>query len=448
MPLTVPRPSNPFSSTLMLVAGFAGLIILGTIFLIFPISSSTGQFTSPIDALFTATSAVCVTGLVVVDTGTYWSTFGQLVLLVLFQLGGLGFISGATVLLMAFAGRFGLRERLVINESMGLDRLGGLLGVVTKVAMFSLVIEIAGAMTFYFHWLTSGDGSASFWKAVFHSVSAFNNCGMDLFGDFQSVIGFREDTLFILVTAIMVILGSTGYVVIADLLSKRKFIRLTLDSKLVLLITFALLVGGTLFLFGMEYNNPATLGPLSVPQKLLTAFFQSVVPRTAGFTAVDLAGFRAISLFMVISLMFIGGSSGSTAGGIKTNTFGVLLMTALNTIRGKTDIQAFGRQINKETVNRAVTLTLFYVVMAGIVFLLLSISEVFAIEKIFFETISALSTVGLSTGITPDLSLSGRVVITFAMFAGRLGPLVVMATIGRRRPMFNIDYPHENIRLG
>jgi trk system potassium uptake protein len=447
LPFKVSKPSNPFSSTLLLVAGFAGLILLGSIFLIFPISSSSGQFTSPVNAFFTATSAVCVTGLTVVDTGTYWSTFGQVILFILIQLGGLGFITGATVLLMAFAGRFGLRERLVITESMGLDRLGGLLGVVGKVAVFSLVIEAAGASIIYFRWLAT-DGTASLWKAVFHSVSAFNNCGMDLFGGFRSVSGFQGDTLFLVVTAILVILGSTGYVVIADIISKHRFNKLTMDSKVVLLVTLVLLAAGMFFILGLEFSNPATLGPLSIPRKILVAFFQSVMPRTAGFTAIDIGGLKSITLYFILFLMFIGGASGSTAGGIKVNTFGVLLMTVVSTLKGKTRIDAFGRQLTNETVLRSLTLFLFYLGAACLIILVLSFTEQFSIEKVFFETFSALSTVGLTAGITPDLSPAGRVIIIFAMFIGRLGPLALMATLGRRRPMVDIEYPHETIRLG
>jgi trk system potassium uptake protein len=446
--LKVPKPGNPFSSTLMLVSGFAALIILGMVLLMLPVSSSSGQFTSPLNALFTATSAVCVTGLTVVETGVYWSTFGQVVLLALFQIGGLGFITGATVLLMAFTGRFGLRERLVVTESMGLERLGGLLGVVAKVALFSLIIEAAGAAVFYFHWLAAGDKSASLWTAIFHAVSAFNNCGMDIFGKGNSMAAFSGDALLLLVTALLVVLGSTGYVVIANMIAKRRFIKFSLDTKIVLVLTLALLVLGTLFFLGAEFSNPATLGPLSFPRKLLVAFFQAVVPRTAGFTAVDIAGLKQITLFFVLLLMFIGGAAGSTAGGLKVNTFGVLLMTVAGTLQGKSKIEAFGRQLTVETVYRAFTLFVFYLGVAGLVILALSITEVFPIDKIFFETVSALSTVGLSAGITPGLSIAGRLVIVFAMFIGRLGPLVLMATLSRRRPGADLEYPHETIRLG
>jgi trk system potassium uptake protein len=446
--LKVPRASSPFSSTLLLVSGFAVLIILGTVLLMLPVSSSSGQFTSPLTALFTATSAVCVTGLTVVETGAYWSTFGQVVLLVLIQIGGLGFITGATVLLMAFTGRFGLRERLVVTESMGLERLGGILGVVAKVALFSLIIEAAGAAVFYFHWLVTGDNTTTLWTAVFQSVSAFNNCGMDIFGKYNSMTAFSGDALLLLVTALLVVLGSTGYVVIANMIGKRRFVKFSLDTKIVIVMTLALLVLGTLFILGAEFSNPATLGPLSFPRKLLVAFFQSVVPRTAGFTVVDIAGLKQITLFFVLLLMFIGGAAGSTAGGLKVNTLGVLVMTVAGTLRGKSKIEAFGRQLSVETVYRAITLFVFYLGAAGLVILVLSITEDFPIDKIFFETFSALSTVGLSAGVTPGLSIAGRFVIIFAMFIGRLGPLVLMATLGRRRPVADLEYPHETIRLG
>lgn len=448
IPFAIPKPNNPLSTTLFLVYGFAGLIALGAILLILPVSSSSGHFTPPLDALFTATSAVCVTGLVVVDTGTYWSTFGQGVLLALFQIGGLGFITGATLLLLAIGGKFGLKERLVISESMGLDRLGGVLGVVAKVAIFSLTVEGIGAAIFYFRWLAAGDTETSLWTAVFHAVSAFNNCGMDIFGNFKSLSAYQGDAIILLSTAFLVILGGISYVVVADLFRNRGFIKLSLDSKIVLVATLSLLILGTLFYLAAEYSEPLTLGQLSFPEKILVAFFQSVTPRTAGFTAVDVGSIRQVTLFFTMVLMFIGGAAGSTAGGVKVNTLGVLAVTVRSLVRGRGNIEVFGRQLTKDNVFRAVTLSFFYLGSVGIVALALSITETFPFDNILFETFSALGTVGLTTGITPDLSIAGRLIIIIAMFAGRLGPIALMATLVRREQPADMDYPRETIRLG
>jgi trk system potassium uptake protein len=446
--LKIPRPANPLSSTLLLVYGFGALIILGTILLVLPVSSNSSQVTSPVNAFFTAVSAVCVTGLVVLDTGTYWSSFGQAVLFSLFQIGGFGFIVGATLLLLAIGGRLGLKERLTVSESLGLDQLGGVLGIVVKLAVFSLFVEGIGAVIFYYHWTITANPGVSFWQAVFHAASAFNNCGMELFGNYQSLTGHQGDAITLLITALLVILGGTGYIVIADSIRHRSFRKVSLDSKVVLTVTFSLLIAGTLFYLIAEYSRPATLGTLPFGQKVLVAFFQSVTARTAGFSAINVDGLAQISLFFSMFLMFIGGAAGSTAGGIKVNTLGVLAMTALSLVKGRGNIEAFGRQLTHQTVYRAITLFLVYLGIVGLIIIALSITEVFPFDKLLFETFSAMSTVGLSTGITPDLSSAGKIIISFAMFMGRLGPLALMAWLVQRQRMSDMDYPHENIRLG
>jgi trk system potassium uptake protein len=448
LPILVPKTTNPFSTMVLLVYCFGAVILTGTIFLMLPISNRIGSFTSPIDALFTAVSAVCVTGLVVVDTGTYWSTFGQAVLLVLFQIGGFGFITVTTIVLIAIGGKFGLRERLAVSESLGLERLGGILGIVVKIAIFSLIVEGIGAVLFYIHWLIVGETNASLWTAVFHAVSAFNNCGMDIFGNYQSLIGYQNDTSLLILTAVLIYLGSIGYVVVMEYTRRRNFFKLSLDSKLVIIVSVSLIALGTLFYFISEYSNPGTLGPLSVPQKITVAFFQSVSPRTAGFAAVDVASFRQVTLFFTMLLMFIGGASGSAAGGIKVNTFGIILLTIISSLRGRSSIEAFGRQVSKTIVFRAVTLTFIFVLTVGVASALLSVTEDFPLESLLFETFSAMSTVGLSTGITPDLSVAGRLIVTVTMFIGRLGPLLLVAFLVKRHQISDIEYPSDNIRIG
>ena len=302
--------------------------------MIFPISSASGEYTSPVNALFTATSAVCVTGLIVVDTGTYWSTFGQGVLFALIQIGGIGFIVGATLLLFAIGGKFGLRDRLVISETIGVDQIGGVLGLVWKVAAFASILEVIGMLIFYFRWNALGDVSTSWWTAIFHATSSFNNCGMDLFGGYKSLTG-QGDFVILLVTALLCVAGSTGFIVFADFFRKLSFRKMTLDSKIVLIFSAVLIAAGTIFYLIAEYNNQNTLGLLPFHQKLLLAFSQSITSRTAGFSAMDAGGWLQISLVFTMFLMFIGGATGSVAGGIKVNTFGVLILTVIRVCRGQ-----------------------------------------------------------------------------------------------------------------
>jgi trk system potassium uptake protein len=444
----VPKPTNPLSSTILLAYTFAGLVILGAILLILPVSSNSGQSTSFLDALFTATSAVCTTGLVLHDTLDYWSTFGQAVLLVLFQIGGAGYIAGTTLLILAIGGKFGLTEKLIISESLGIDRLGGVLGVVVQVLLFSLFLEAIGVVIFYFHWAAGGNPSLSLWTAVFHAASSFNNCGMDLFGHNASLSGFASDPITLLTTCVLVVFGGISYVVIIDIIRRRRFSKMSLDSKVVLVATLVLLVISTVFIFVIEYASPQTLGPLSLPQKWLVAFTQAVVPRTAGFSIINVGQLKEITLFFTIFLMFIGGSAGSTAGGLKVNAAGVIFLTVINTLRGNENVSAFGRQITREIIQRAVTLFTVYLGMVSLVCLALSLTESFPVDKILFESVSAMGTVGLSTGITPDLSTTGRIIITITMFIGRLGPLTLMAVLAHRQHAAIVEYPHETVRLG
>lgn len=447
IPIRGPEPGSTLSSALLLVYGFAGIILLGGGLLILPISSRSGQFTSPVDAIFTATSAVCVTGLVVVDTGTYWSTFGQVVLLVLFQIGGLGFITGATLILLATRRGLGLRQRLLISDALGVERLGGIVGVVMRVAVFSVLTEAVGALIFYLRF-SSIAVQAPLWKAVFHAVSAFNNCGMDIFGNFKSLLDFQGDAIVLLVTAALIILGGLGFLVVEDTISNRGPAHASLESKLVLSVTAALLVAGTLFYLVAESGNPQTLGPLQFPQKLLVSFFQSVTPRTAGFSAINITGLKEVTLLFTMFLMSIGGASGSVAGGIKVNTFGILLVTALSSVGGREQAGIFGREFNNQNIHRALTLLLFYFGIVGVAILALSVTESFPLDRFLFETFSALSTVGLTDGVTPGLSVAGRLIIILTMFAGRLGPLTFATLLVHRQQPVSIGYPHEAVRIG
>jgi len=433
---------------MLLIYGFAIIIGIGTLLLLLPVSTKTGQVTSPINALFTSTSAVCVTGLVVVDTGTYWSSFGQAVILVLIQIGGFGFMTSATLFLLILVRRIGLRERMLIGESMGLTRLGGLVNLVRKIALFTIVIEIIGAALLYIRFSIDNPTGTAIWKSVFQSVSAFNNAGFDILGNFMSLSSYQGDTLVILVTAALIILGGISFLVVADLFRIRRLSRISLDSKLVLYTTGALLALGMIVILFTEFNDSDTLGFLSLPQKLLNAFFQSVTARTAGFSTINMANVADYALFFTMLLMFVGGAAGSTAGGIKVNTFGMVVATIWSTVRGKENAGAFNKEFTIQQINRALTIIMLSLGFITVIVFLLTITEDFRFLDLLFETTSAFGTVGLSTGITPALSTAGRLIITFTMFIGRLGPLALALSLLQRQRPGTYRYPKEVIRIG
>jgi trk system potassium uptake protein TrkH len=444
----IPRPKTGRSSSIVLIYGFAGTIVIGTILLILPIASKAGQLTPLVDALFTATSAVCVTGLVVLDTADYWSGFGQAVILAMIQIGGFGFMTSATLFLLAFGRRIGLRERLIIGESMGLARLGGIVKIVKQMAIFTACIEITGAAIFYIRFSTENSVGVSVWRSVFQAVSAFNNAGFDIFGSFRSLASYQGDSLVLLVTAALIFLGGISFLVLSDLFRARGFTELSLDSRIVLLTTVSLLALGTIVMLLTEFRDPDTIGALPVPQKLLNAFFQSVTARTAGFSTVNMANVADYALFFTMLLMFVGGASGSTAGGIKVNTFGVIIATVWSAIRGKEHAGAFGREFSAQQIHRALAVAMLALALLSLVVFLLTVTEDFRFLDILFETVSAFGTVGLSTGITPGLSVAGRLIVTATMFVGRLGPLALVLSLIQHQHPANYRYPQGMVRIG
>jgi trk system potassium uptake protein TrkH len=435
-------------STTVIAYGFAAVILIGTLLLMLPVATTNGTAAHPTTALFTSSSAVCVTGLAVVDTADYWSPFGEGVILFLIQIGGFGFMTTATLVLLALGRRIGLRERLLIKEAMGVNQLGGVVRIVRQMLFFTIIAEVLGAALIYLRLSTQFPHGQALWKSIFHSISAFNNCGFDLYGGFRSLSDFQTDPLVILTTAGLIILGGISYMVISDVLRKRGFIHLSLDSKMVITTTIFLLALGTIVLLLTEMNNSATLGPLSLPQKILNAFFHAVTPRTAGFASLNIGSFAVYSLFFTMILMFVGGASGSTAGGIKVNTFGLLIATIISTLRGNENPTAFQREINTEQIQRALTLVILAVVFIFIMVFCLTITENMRFVDLLFETISAFGTVGLSTGITPLLSTAGRFLIILTMFVGRIGPLTLILSLTLRQRGSDFSYPKEAVRIG
>lgn len=409
----------------ILVIGFAVIIGVGAVLLSMPVSTANGQGLPLVDALFTATSATCVTGLVVVDTGTYFSVFGQIVIMALIQVGGLGFMTMATLIALVFRKRISLRERLVLQEAMNQGSMEGIVRLVRRVILYSLTIELVAACLFAIRWSFDYSAGRAVYMGLFHAVSLFNNAGFDLIGEFRSLMPYADDILVNVVAMSLIVLGGIGFIVMADIMEFRRKRKLSLHTKVVLSMTAFLIVFGAIVIFIFEFTNPRTLGTLGGQGKVLASLFQSVTPRTAGANTLDIAGLRQATQFFIIILMFIGASPGSTGGGIKTTTFTTLLGAMIAMIRGKEDIVLFRHRLAKDRIFKAITLTLVALFLVVFMAMLLSMTEDHSFLMILFEVTSAFGTVGLSMGLTPDLTIFGKIIIMLTMFAGRLGPITL-----------------------
>ncbi|MDI6600842.1 MAG: TrkH family potassium uptake protein [Thermoanaerobacteraceae bacterium] len=435
--------------TRVVVFSFGVLIIIGTILLMLPISSKTGETTPFINALFTSTSAVCVTGLVVVDTGTYWSTFGQLVILGLIQAGGLGTMTIVTLFALLMGRKISLRERLTIQEAYNQYSMEGIVRLVREIMGITAIIEGTGAIVLILRFMRDMPPLKAAYYGIFHAVSAFNNAGFDLMGDFKSLTGYVDDFTVNLTVMLLIIIGGIGFTVIVDVLRQKKFKKLTLHSKLVITMTVFLILAGAGSFFLLEYNNPGTMKPLDMSGKVLASLFQSVTPRTAGFNTISEADMTIASKFITIILMFIGASPGGTGGGIKTSTFGVILFTVLSIIDGRDDTELYQKRIPQFVVYRS--LGIIFISMCVIIgtTLVLSIVQQSDFITELFESTSAFGTVGLSLGLTTELTTVGKAFIIFNMYAGRVGPLSLALAIGQRRKNIRgYKYPEEKIIVG
>ncbi|MBX3030165.1 MAG: Trk family potassium uptake protein [Chloroflexi bacterium] len=447
------RPRRrPVAPGRLLIIAFLVLIAIGTVLLALPISARDGEWTPLLDAWFTATSAVCVTGLVVVVTADHWSGFGQVVLLLLVQLGGFGIMTGSTLVLMLLGRgrRIGLHDRLVAQQTTGELRLGGVLGVVRMVALFTLAAEAIGAVALTVGFLASGQADGPFeavWWGVFHAVSALNNAGFDLIGA-ESLAPFQGDWLVLGPIAVLIVIGSLGFAVVADVASRRRWWRLSVESKLVLLTTAVIIGLGTLAFIGLEWDSPRTLGALPVEERPSAALFEVIALRTAGFSTLPTAALLQVTLFVLMAMMFIGGASGSTAGGIKVNTFSLLLAAIVSTVRGDPAASAFGRRFSQDLVNRAMAVALLSLAFLFLTALALNVATPLPFVNVLFETISALGTVGADSGVTPTLDPAGRVIVIAAMFIGRLGPLTLVLVLAARARPVAYRHAEESIRIG
>ncbi len=431
-----------------LIYGFLTLIALGTVLLWLPISTASSQFSPFIDALFTATSAVCVTGLVVVDTGTYWSYFGQSVILLLIQAGGFGIMTGTTLILIGLGRKVGLQQRAATGETLGQPQLGGLLSLVKRMGIFVLIAEVLGALVFFARFAAQVPILTAARRAVFHAVSAFNNAGFDVFGSFHSMQDYQGDFVVVLGTAVLIISGGISFVTLHNVYAARGPGRVSPDSKIVLTVTAALLLLGWLFTLLTEAFNPATLGNMPPAGKLLASFFHSVTARTAGFSTIDVSTMAPSTLFFTMILMFIGGATGSTAGGIKVNTLGLLVATLWSALRGEPHASVFGRELIEAQIHRAFAILLLSLGAVGLILFCLTLTEEADFLSLLFETVSAFGTVGLTTGITAGLSTAGKLLITAMIFIGRLGPVTLAVSLTQREKPASYRYPREAVRIG
>ncbi|HOV79262.1 MAG TPA: TrkH family potassium uptake protein [Bacillota bacterium] len=430
-----------------LVIGVAAVILAGAVLLTLPVAVQPGREINFLTSLFTATSAVCVTGLVVVDTGTHWTLFGHIVILSLIQVGGLGFMTMATFLFLLLGRRIGLRQRLIIQESLNQTNLAGIVRLARYVLIFTFVTEAVFAIILAIRWSADLGWRKGLWFGLFHSVSAFNNAGFDLFGGFKSLTAYAGDATVTLSITTLIILGGIGFGVIVDLVRRLKETRhLSLHAKLVLSVTGILILFGTVSIYLLEYDN--TLRNLSPLGKVLASYFQAVTPRTAGYNTLDIGALHSATQFLIIVLMFIGASPGSTGGGIKTTTFSALAVSVWSMIRGKEDAEVFRRRIAKDQVFRALAIFFMASALVIVVSLLLSITENADFLALLFETTSAFGTVGLTMGITPGLTPPGRVLIIATMFLGRVGPLTLAFALSRARAKPHLRFPEEKILIG
>ena len=444
------------STTQTIMLSFLCVILLGSLLLMLPISSADGKAVPYLDALFTATTATCVTGLVTVPTVTTWSIFGQVVILVLIQIGGLGVITILSSVMILLHKRMGIGNRLLLQDAFNLNSLSGIVRFVKKVMLGTFLVEGIGALL-YMTVFVPEFGLKGIWISVFTAISAFCNAGIDIIGE-NSLCDYATNPIINAVTSLLIIFSGIGYIVWWDVLQTvkksagkpRKFFKhLSLHSKIAIVTTLILIFGGGLLIFLFEYRNPATIGEMSLWDKIQVSLFQSITTRTAGFACIPQQELTNGSSILCLLLMFIGGSPVGTAGGIKTVTFAVLVVSALATIQNKNETVLFQRNISKQAINKAIAVT---AMSFGILFvstlLLSAVTDADSLD-ILFETVSATATVGLSRNLTAQLNSAGKAIIIATMYLGRVGPISLALALNSRKKIQNIiTNPTEEISVG
>ncbi|MBU2567859.1 MAG: TrkH family potassium uptake protein [Elusimicrobia bacterium] len=431
-----------------IVLYFLSLILLGSFLLSLPVSAARGENVPLIDAIFTATSAICVTGLTTVDIGATFSLAGQIIILVWIQLGGLGYMTLATLIAVAI-GKVSIKDKLVLREIIDPLSFEGLLSFLKKIIWVTLMFELAGAIVLTVCFLKRYPLAESIYYGIFHSISGFCNAGLSVLPG--GLMSFKNNAAVLLTMALLIIIGGIGYIVIMEVGQKirsgKRFI-LSLHSRVVIAATLILIVAGTLVLFLLEFGNPGTWGGSPSGYKLLNAFFQSVTPRTAGFSTVAVSNLTIPAIFVLIILMFIGASPGGTGGGIKTTTFSVLFMTLFSILSGKKNMNVFKRRIPNDIIMRSLTIFAGSIFLLAISIFLLLITQQKSSLHLIFEAVSAFSTVGLSLGVTPQLSNFGKLLIILVMLAGRVGPLTLGIALLFSEDRVDLKFPEEKIMVG
>ena len=431
----------------VLVLGFICVILIGATLLSLPISSKSGEATNFLDAAFTATSAVCITGLTTLVTATHWNVFGQVVLMLLIEIGALGFVSFFTILSIIIGKKITLKDRLLVQEAMNTFSIQGLVRMMKYIFGFSLSIQFAGFLLLSTQFVPEYGLGAGLFNSLFHAVSAFGNAGFDLF--VTSLVQYNSNPVVILVIASEIVVAGIGFTVLTEIYQSKNLKKISVHAKLAIITTAILILGGALLIFAFEYNNPNTMGNMSLGDKILNSIFASVTPRTAGFFSVNLVDMTTASKFLTVVLMFIGGSPGSTAGGIKTVTIAILIITVVSVIKGREDTECFGRRFSKEVIYKSFTIFFLELSLLVVVPLVLSITEQgVPYLSLLYETASALGTVGLTLDLTPNLTSIGKLLIMIMMYIGRVGPLTVLFSLRKKDKSTSIKYPEGKILIG
>lgn len=444
------RIHSKLTQTQMIVVGFMLIILTGSLLLMLPWASRSHEVTPFLDTLFTATSASCVTGLVVVDTWSHWSVFGQVIILILIQVGGMGFMTLGVFMAILLRRRIGLKTRGVLQESINSLQIGGIVKLAKKIIQGTVFFESVGALILMYRFIPKVGMVRGIWYGIFHSVSAFCNAGFDLMGyvePYQSLCGYAGDWLVNLTIMSLIVIGGIGFFVWDDIATKKlKVRRYTLHTKLVLMTTLALIIGGALFFFFTEQSN--VLRNMPFAERIWASFFQSVTARTAGFNTVDTGALTEGSKFVTILLMFVGGSPGSTAGGIKTTTLIVLLVCVRSNMRQEKGYNILDRRLDEAVVRKACTVmctNLLLMLTATIVMLVL---QPFALTDVLFETASAIGTVGMTTGITRSICSVSKAVLIFLMYCGRIGSLTFALSLRGNKHEPAVKQPVEQVMIG
>lgn len=438
------------SYTDIIVYGTLGIIFLGALLLSLPVSSKTGVATPFIDSFFTSASAFCVTGLVIYDTFTHWSLFGQTIILLLIQVGGLGFMTTLTLFSIFLRRKIGLKERRLLMESANTLKIGGIVLLVKKIIIRTIIFESIGALILAFSFYTQMGFKEGLFNGIFHSVSALCNAGFDLmgkYGQFSSMTTYSNNIIVNITIMSLIIIGGLGFIVWDDIFSNLvDFKKFQLHTKIVLTTTAVLILGSSILFFIMESKN--SMISMSSKEKIIASLFQSVTPRTAGFNTINMNNLSEGGTLLTILLMIIGGSPGSTAGGIKTTTFITLFIAAWSSAKQSSDVSIFKRRLETDTIKKASAITFIFMTTALSSIILLSVIQNFSLKEIMFEVFSALGTVGLSLGITPLLNNFSKIIVALLMYAGKVGVLSIATVIAEIDESAPLSRPIEKIIIG